>query len=54
MRTEFLSVSKNLPVEELAELLESHPYTAVTDGDDFMGLITRADFLNYVRRQMQV
>jgi len=33
-------------------LLEVQPYAAVMDGENFLGLITRADVLNYLRRQM--
>ena len=52
MRTEFISVGKDVTLEELAGLLETQPYTAVMDDDDFLGLITRSDVLNYLRRQM--
>jgi len=27
------------------------PYAAVTDGTQFLGIITRTDVLNYLRRQ---
>jgi hypothetical protein len=33
-------------------MLETTPYVAVTQGSAFQGLITRADMLNYLRRQM--
>jgi predicted transcriptional regulator len=33
-------------------MLETTPYVAVIQGGVFHGLITRADVLNYLRRQM--
>jgi cystathionine beta-synthase len=33
-------------------MLEVQPYAAVMDGEKFLGLITRADVLNFLRRQM--
>jgi hypothetical protein len=33
-------------------MLHVQPYAAVVDGDEFMGLITRADVLNYMRLQV--
>jgi predicted transcriptional regulator len=33
-------------------MLETTPYVAVIQGGAFHGLITRADVLNYLRRQM--
>lgn len=52
MRTEVPSVDKTLSVDHLVERLETEPFTAVMDGDRFLGLITRADVLNYLRRQL--
>jgi hypothetical protein len=34
-------------------MLDVKPYAAIMDGQDFLGLITRADVLNYLRKQMQ-
>jgi cystathionine beta-synthase len=33
-------------------MLDVQPYAAVMDQGQFQGLITRADVLNYLRRQM--
>ena len=41
-----------MSVQNLVTLLETHPYTAVMDDEQFLGLITRADVLNYLRKQM--
>jgi hypothetical protein len=32
-------------------MLHVQPYAAVMDGDQFMGLITRSDVLNHLRKQ---
>jgi cystathionine beta-synthase len=33
-------------------MLHVQPYAAIMDGDEFLGLITRSDVLNYLRRQI--
>jgi cystathionine beta-synthase len=33
-------------------MLRVQPYAAIMHGDEFLGLITRSDVLNYLRRQM--
>ena len=45
-------VAPTLPLPELVAMLESTPYVAVIQDGTFHGLITRADVLNYLRRQM--
>ena len=52
MRAAVPSVDKDMSVDHLVERLETEPFTAVMDGDRFLGLITRADVLNYLRRQI--
>jgi predicted transcriptional regulator len=32
-------------------MLQVQPYAAVVDEDHFLGLITRSDVLNYLRKQ---
>jgi cystathionine beta-synthase len=51
MQTAFISVPKETPVNNLVSILQVAPYAAVTDQNMFLGLITRADVLNYLRRQ---
>ena len=55
MRTSFLKVDKDTSVENLVALLHGDSYAAVTEdrGDRFLGLITRSDVLNYLRRLHQ-
>jgi len=52
MQTQVPSVDRNMSVDRLVERLATEPFTAVMDGDRFLGLITRADVLNYLRRQI--
>jgi cystathionine beta-synthase len=52
MQTAFISVPRNMPVNNLVSILQVAPYAAVMDGDNFLGLITRTDVLNYLRRQV--
>jgi cystathionine beta-synthase len=52
MHTNFLVVEPTLSLHNLVALLDVQPYAAVMDQGVFHGLITRADVLNYLRRQM--
>ncbi len=55
MRTSFLKVDKDTSMDNLVALLHGDSYAAVTDngGERFLGLITRSDVLNYLRRLHQ-
>jgi cystathionine beta-synthase len=55
MRTSFLIVDKGTSINNLVALLHGDSYAAVTaeDGAEFLGLITRSDVLNYLRRLHQ-
>jgi predicted transcriptional regulator len=52
MYRDFPVVEPSLPLPELVAVLESTPYVAVIHDGAFHGLITRADVLNYLRRQV--
>jgi cystathionine beta-synthase len=52
MFRDFPVVAPKLPLSELVATLESTPYVAVMQDGAFHGLITRADVLNYLRRQL--
>ncbi|MFK8028633.1 MAG: pyridoxal-phosphate dependent enzyme [Gammaproteobacteria bacterium] len=52
MTTTFSVVDCNFSVQNLVALLGGAPYTAVVENDVFLGLITRADVLNYFRKQL--
>ncbi len=51
MQTAFIRLDKSTSIDNLVAMLHVQPYAAITDGDDFLGLITRADVLNYLRKQ---
>lgn len=51
MTKAFLTVDKDTSVNNLVAMLEVRSSAAVMDGDKFLGLITRSDVLNYLRRQ---
>jgi len=53
MNATFLRVDKNTSVNNLVAMLEVRSSAAVMDGEAFFGLITRADVLNYLRRQIK-
>jgi cystathionine beta-synthase len=52
MQTAFIRLEKETSINNLVSMLQVQPYAAIMDGDEFLGLITRADVLNYLRRQM--
>jgi len=51
MQTAFIRLDKDNSVDNLVAMLQVQPYAAITDGDEFLGLITRSDVLNYLRKQ---
>ncbi len=55
MRTQFLKVDRHTSLDNLVALLHGDSYAAVTEdgGANFLGLITRSDVLNYLRRLHQ-
>ncbi len=52
MQTAYIQLEKDTGLNNLVAMLHVQPYAAVVDGDDFLGLITRSDVLNHLRRQM--
>jgi cystathionine beta-synthase len=52
MQTAFIKLEKGASVNNLVSMLQVQPYAAILDGEKFLGLITRSDVLNYLRRQM--
>jgi cystathionine beta-synthase len=51
MVTELASVDVNDPIEDLMPIFHKDFIAIVTDGERFLGLITRVDLLNYLRRK---
>ena len=52
MQTAFLKLDKGTSMNNLVSMLQVQPYAAIMSDDEFLGLITRSDVLNYLRRQM--
>jgi len=52
MTKTFLRVDRNTAINNLVAMLEVRSSAAVMDGTKFLGLITRSDVLNYLRRQV--
>ena len=52
MESAFIKLDKSDSVNNLVAMLRVQPYAAILDGEDFLGLITRSDVLNYLRRQV--
>jgi cystathionine beta-synthase len=52
MESAFIRLDKAESVNNLVAMLRVQPYAAIMDKDDFLGLITRSDVLNYLRRQI--
>jgi len=51
MQTAFIKLDKDTTLNNLVAMLHVQPYAAVMDGDHFIGLITRSDVLNHLRKQ---
>jgi cystathionine beta-synthase len=51
MESNLVTLPPSAPVEKLQEIFERGMVAIVVDGDDFLGLITRIDLLNWLRRQ---
>ncbi len=53
MQTAFIKLEKDTNLNNLVAMLHVQPYAAIMDSEEFLGLITRSDVLNYLRRQIQ-
>ena len=51
METELTEIDVSAPVEELMPIFNRDFVAIVMDGEQFLGLITRVDLLNYLRRK---
>ncbi len=52
MESAFIKLEKDTSINNLVAMLSVQPYAAIMDEDTFLGLITRSDVLNYLRREM--
>ena len=53
MTAKLETVSPSAPLKSLYAIFAKDRVAIVNDGDDFLGLITRIDMLNHLRRQME-
>jgi len=52
METAYIKLDKETSIDNLVALLHVQPYAAVMDDEIFLGLITRSDVLNYLRKKL--
>jgi cystathionine beta-synthase len=52
MSSRLKTVPPNTPVEQVMQIFAAGMVAIITDGDRFLGLITRSDVLNYFRRRV--
>lgn len=52
MQSAFIRLDKDTSINNLVAMLHVQPYAAIMGGDTFLGLITRADVLNHLRKQL--
>ena len=53
MESHIVTVAPDAPVEQLMDIFKRGMVAIVVDGDEFLGLITRIDVLNWLRRRTQ-
>jgi cystathionine beta-synthase len=53
MESNLVTLPPNAPIEKLKEIFEHGMVAIVVDGEEFLGLITRIDLLNWLRRRTQ-
>lgn len=53
MESNLVTLPPSAPIEKLGEIFERGMVAIVVDGDEFLGLITRIDLLNWLRRRTQ-
>jgi len=51
MESNLVTLPPDAPVEKLKDIFERGLVAIVVDGDEFLGLITRIDLLNWLRRR---
>ncbi|XXY79469.1 pyridoxal-phosphate dependent enzyme [Sorangium sp. So ce295] len=54
MTTRLRTVDVRTPIRELLPMFDAGLVPIVTDGDEFVGLVTRIDLINYLRRRVKL
>ncbi|MAD91126.1 MAG: cystathionine beta-synthase [Gammaproteobacteria bacterium] len=52
MELSFANLDKEDSVNNLIEILNNQPFTVILDGNKFLGLVTRSDLLNFLRKKI--
>lgn len=52
MQSAFIKLDRTTSINNLVAMLHVQPYAAIMKGEQFLGLITRADVLNHLRKQL--
>jgi len=53
MESHLVTVPPDAPVAQLMEIFKRGLVAIVVDGDEFLGLVTRIDLLNWLRRRRE-
>ena len=53
MTSRLETIAANEPIQSVYGILDRGLIALVTEGDSFLGLITRSDLLSYLRRKLQ-
>jgi len=53
MTSKIETVLPSTPLKDLLPIFDAGHVAIVRDGDDFLGIITRIDLLNHLRRRMK-
>ena len=53
MESHLVTMPPDAPIEKLVEILKRGMVAIIVDGEDFLGLVTRIDLLNWLRRRRE-
>ncbi|HUQ25397.1 MAG TPA: cystathionine beta-synthase [Burkholderiales bacterium] len=53
MESHLVTVAPDAPIEKLVEILKRGMVAIIVDGEEFLGLVTRIDLLNWLRRRRE-
>jgi len=53
MESHLVTVPPDAPIEKLVEILKRGMVAIIVDGEEFLGLVTRIDLLNWLRRRRE-
>jgi cystathionine beta-synthase len=53
MESHLVTVAPDAPIERLLEIFKRGMVAIVVDGEEFLGIVTRIDLLNWLRRRRE-